>query len=245
MYDFSLVLMIAQHAQKDPREYLPFLRELRALSKFYQRFRIDDHLKRHVKALRNLGLAGADHFEEAMSYVEQHQLYEEALSIWRNTDSYKAVLNVYGNWLFDRREFKQAALVFVEAEKPSKVMVAYEKSLEWQELFDLALRENRSEEDVIVMGYRVAGIFACLVTFGWTRLKSLLSEDLSSKKRYSEAARVLLDYSKDVRQAVIALVQGHNISEARRVVSIIARHMHLFCSLCRVLRRLCLHYLPS
>jgi elongator complex protein 1 len=135
-----------------------------------------------------------------MSYVEQHQLYEEALSIWRNTDSYKvrmtlyalrfmllhplfkAVLNVYGNWLFDRREFKQAALgkpvssqrvtscliqcaiisVFVEAEKPSKVMVAYEKSLEWQELFDLALRENMSEEDVIVMGYRVAGIFACL-----------------------------------------------------------------------------------
>ena len=218
-----------------------------------------------------------------MSYVEQHQLYEEALSIWRNTDSYKvrmtlyalrfmllhplfkAVLNVYGNWLFDRREFKQAALgkpvssqrvticliqcaiisVFVEAEKPSKVMVAYEKSLEWEELFDLALRENMSEEDVIVMGYRVAGIFACLVTFGWTRLKSLLSEDLSSKKRYSEAARVLLDYSKDVRQAVIALVQGHNISEARRVVSVIARHMHLFCSLCRVLRRLCLHYLPS
>ena len=39
MYDFSLVLMIAQHAQKDPREYLPFLRELRALDKFYQRFR--------------------------------------------------------------------------------------------------------------------------------------------------------------------------------------------------------------
>lgn len=76
MYDFSLVLMIAQHAQKvsllvlthhsqrrveiaqDPREYLPFLRELRALSKFYQRFKIDDHLKRYRKALENLSLAG-------------------------------------------------------------------------------------------------------------------------------------------------------------------------------------------
>jgi choline-glycine betaine transporter len=45
-------------------------------------------------------------------------------------------------------------------------------------------------------------------------------EDLSSKKRYPEAARVLLDYSKDVRQAIIALVQGHNFSEARRIVSI-------------------------
>lgn len=75
MYDFSLVLMIAQHAQKvslcfskcsssgsytsqDPREYLPFLRELRSLDQHYQRFRIDNHLKRHEKALTNLSLAG-------------------------------------------------------------------------------------------------------------------------------------------------------------------------------------------
>jgi elongator complex protein 1 len=42
---------------------------------------------------------------------------------------------------------------------------------------------------------------------------------LSSKKRYSEAARVLLDYTEDVREAVIALVQGNSFSEARRVVS--------------------------
>jgi len=77
MYDFSLVLMVAQHAQKvllvvitfgtllmvfqDPREYLPFLRELRALPQYYQRFKIDDHLKRRDKALRNLSLAGTMH----------------------------------------------------------------------------------------------------------------------------------------------------------------------------------------
>lgn len=80
MYDFSLVLMIAQHAQKvckwllvnlgylikrntqqDPREYLPFLRELRAMPKFYQRFKIDDHLKRPAKALKNLNLSGNWH----------------------------------------------------------------------------------------------------------------------------------------------------------------------------------------
>lgn len=44
------------------------------------------------------------------------------------------------------------------------------------------------------------------------------TEDLSSKKRYQEAARVLLDYARDVREAVIALVQGNHFSEARRVV---------------------------
>lgn len=47
--------------------------------------------------------------------------------------------------------------MFVEAEKYSKVMVSYEKALEWQELFDLALREKMSDPDIISMGYRVAG----------------------------------------------------------------------------------------
>ena len=36
-------------------------------------------------------------------------------------------------------------------------MIAYERALEWQELFDLAVREGISEEDVIDMGYRIAG----------------------------------------------------------------------------------------
>ena len=43
-------------------------------------------------------------------------------------------------------------------------------------------------------------------------------EDLSSKKRFADAARVLLDYAGDVRHAVIAFVEGNLFSEARRVV---------------------------
>ncbi|GJE98183.1 IkappaB kinase complex IKAP component [Phanerochaete sordida] len=201
MYDFSLVLMIAQHAQKDPREYLPFLRELRALDKFYQRFRIDDHLRRHAKALHNLSLAGEQRFAEALAYVEKHQLYEAALDIWRDTDKYQTVLGIYGDWLYERREFAEAAFVFRQAQKFSKAMLAYEKALLWQELFDVALQEDLPSEDLSAVAYRVA-------------------EDLSSKKRYQEAARVLLDYAKDVREAVIALVQGNQFSEARRVVTL-------------------------
>ena len=88
---------------QDPREYLPFLRELRALDKFNQRFRIDDHLKRYKSALRNLSLAGLsnfltlnprqlsipqgpEHFSDVKAYVEKHQLYETALEIYGGTD---------------------------------------------------------------------------------------------------------------------------------------------------------------
>ncbi|EGO00816.1 hypothetical protein SERLA73DRAFT_50627 [Serpula lacrymans var. lacrymans S7.3] len=201
MYDFSLVLMVAQHAQKDPREYLPFLRDLKALTKYYQRFKIDDHLRRYSKALRDLSLAESAHFEEAMEYVERHQLYEEALAVWTESENRNRVLCIYGNWLFDRREFRQAALVFIEACEPLKAMVAHERALQWQELFELASREKVQEDELQGMAYRVA-------------------EELTSKKRHAEAARVLLDYSKDVRQAVIALVNGNEFSEARRIITV-------------------------
>ena len=66
-------------------------------------------------------------------------------------------------------------------------------------------------------------------------LTRLALEDLSSKKRYSESAQVLLDYSKDVREAVIALVEGNNFSEARRIVSVIRRCLfHLLKSLSQI-----------
>ncbi|KAI0076404.1 IkappaB kinase complex IKAP component [Panus rudis PR-1116 ss-1] len=201
MYDFSLVLLIAQHSQKDPREYLPFLRELRALDKYYQRFRIDDHLKRYEKALKNLSLAGSERFDEAMAYVEKHQLYDAALSIWRDTDKYETVLSLYGDWLFERREFRDAAFVYRKAKHAQKAMLAHERALDWQELFELAVLEGVSEGDISATAYRVA-------------------EDLSSKKRYQDSARVLLDYAKDVREAVISLVQGHSFSEARRIITL-------------------------
>lgn len=76
------------------------------MEKFYQRFKIDDHLKRHTKALQNLSQAGTDmicagvacfsvlifigpeRLTEAFSYVEKHQLYSAALSIWKGTEHY-------------------------------------------------------------------------------------------------------------------------------------------------------------
>ena len=79
-------------------------------------------------------------------------------------------------------------------------MVAFERNLQWQELFDLAFLNEVADEGLVEMAYRVA-------------------EDLSSKKRHAEAGRVLLDYAKDVKEAVTAFSTGNDFSEARRVVS--------------------------
>ncbi|KZV82846.1 IkappaB kinase complex, IKAP component [Exidia glandulosa HHB12029] len=207
MYDFSLVLLIAQFSQKDPREYLPFLRELRALPVAYQRFRIDEHLKRYEKALTHLAQAGSERFDEALRFVEKHRLYAGALALpeWaRGTAEHKAILDVYGDYLFERHEFDQAALAFVVSGKPDKAMVAYERALNWRELFALAIANGKGAEDVLDMGRRVG-------------------DALSSKRRYLDAATVLREYADDVDGAVRALSEGNEFAEAVRIIALTRR----------------------
>ena len=52
-------------------------------------------------------------------------------------------------------------------------MIAYEKALDWKELFDLAVRESTPEDELVEMGLRVAGEMdvrswcASLLTGSW------------------------------------------------------------------------------
>lgn len=48
-------------------------------------------------------------------------------------------------------------LVFIEANKQKKAMVAHEKALEWQELFMLMSRSEVSDGDIVETAYRLAG----------------------------------------------------------------------------------------
>ena len=49
-------------------------------------------------------------------------------------------------------------LVLAEAGNLTKAMISHEKALQWQELFCLAAQVEMADEDVIDMGYRVAGV---------------------------------------------------------------------------------------
>ncbi|CAE6434599.1 unnamed protein product [Rhizoctonia solani] len=204
MYDFSLVLMIAQQSQKvsievgfvrhyltveiqDPREYLPFLRELRAFETFYQRFRINDYLGRRELALANLKLAGPSRFEEAKKYIEKYQLYSKSIELWKDEPA------------------EYAISAFSLARDSKRAMFAYEKARMWKELFSLAVDTGVADQDLIDMSHRVA-------------------ESLVSHARYSEAARVYLDYGQDIPGAVLALTRGNDLSEAFRVISMNKAH---------------------
>ncbi len=107
--------------------------------------------------------------------------------------------------------------VFRQADRLEKAMIAHEKALDWQELCELAVQQALSNEELKDTAYRVSGTFR--IPHGCVVDAHNYTEDLVAKKRTLEAANVLLDYAKDVRAAVIALVEGSHFSEARRIVS--------------------------
>lgn len=50
-----------------------------------------------------------------------------------------------------------SVVVFVEASDLRKAIIAHERALEWQELFELCVKEALSEDEVKRVAYRVAG----------------------------------------------------------------------------------------
>ena len=81
---------------KDPKEYLPFLNQLRKLETNYQRYTIDKHLRRYHKALHHISRCPEEErFAECMNLVIEHKLYSQALDLFdRGSERYKVIYGV-------------------------------------------------------------------------------------------------------------------------------------------------------
>merc|ERR1712137_401181 len=68
LYDFELTIMVAGKSQKDPKEYLPFLKNLHDLSpSSYQKYEIDMYLQNYKKALTHISSLNEDeHYQRAL-----------------------------------------------------------------------------------------------------------------------------------------------------------------------------------
>ena len=111
-YDLDLVLLVAQHTQKDPKEYMLFLTELRALEDNYRKFKIDQHLGRFQMALVSLVLC-AGRFEEVCNFVAKHSLYADALQHFAfGTDEYKTIGRSFAEVLRDKYSLEEAGILF-------------------------------------------------------------------------------------------------------------------------------------
>lgn len=213
MYDFTLALLLAQHApRKDPREYLPFLRDLRAEPSVpLQRFRVDDHLGRYGKAFTWLAQAGPGKAEDALAYMDKHELYSTGLKAFEGQPALlRKAYELYGNRLAERQKHTDAASAYRLAAQPKQAIEAYVQAGKWQSALALA---------VSVAGKPASPSAQAEVH----RLAERIVTDLAATRQFAEAAHVSQDHLRDTEGAVTLLVQGNEVAEAGRVCALANR----------------------
>eukprot|EP00761_Pharyngomonas_kirbyi_P008504 gb/GECH01008515.1/.p1 GENE.gb/GECH01008515.1/~~gb/GECH01008515.1/.p1 ORF type:complete len:1242 (+),score=283.29 gb/GECH01008515.1/:1-3726(+) len=196
MYDFELVLMVAQKSQKDPKEYLPFLRQLQQMEKYYQQYSIDMYLKRYDSALRNLAKAGEQYFDDCKRLIQQQELYQVGLDIYSDdTEKRDQILELYGDFLSIEYQYSQAGFAYLECEKLDKALEAFKDAGEYRYALSVAAKLQYTGSD-------------------FENFARELADSLDQMSCPRDAAYVLQHYAKDSEEAVMTVIEAHYWDDA-------------------------------
>ncbi|XP_053669456.1 elongator complex protein 1 [Anopheles marshallii] len=197
MYDFGLVLFVATKSQKDPKEYLPFLNELKRMDEYYRKYRIDCHLKRYDRALEHIARyeSEEERFQEALELTATHQLYSVALRCYKNSTNkeyYRRVCALYGDFLRKGSKHADASLMYERAGDLQQAISSARHALDWCRVVRLSTAGSMPAEAV---------------------LRSLVPALLEAGE-YDAAATIAYDHLKDTRLAIDCLVKDHRYERA-------------------------------
>ncbi|KAI9099473.1 IKI3 family-domain-containing protein [Phlyctochytrium arcticum] len=202
MYDFALVLMVAQHSHKDPREYLPFLSELQKLELNYQRFRIDDYLDRKAKAVKHLSLApGEERYRECLAYIDKHQLYKAGMAVFDeqgHKDKYRDVVTLYADHMEERSYHEEAGVLYELAGKKRQAMESFARRLLWQQAMAIAHELDLDKTEI-------------------AKIATELADELVGRTQFKDAAVLLLDHAQNPTSAIETLLAGSLWADATRL----------------------------
>ncbi|KIW09886.1 hypothetical protein PV08_11987 [Exophiala spinifera] len=132
LYDLDLTLLVAQSAQRDPKEYTPFLQSLNALPTLRRQYTIDNHLHRYARALSSLhALEAHDEFE---SYTVKHKLYTTALDLYKYDKAHlEKMMRLYAQHLTTQSQHNHAATLFESLGDYDAAYPLYALAHKWRE----------------------------------------------------------------------------------------------------------------
>ncbi|KAK5988637.1 Elongator complex protein 1 [Cladobotryum mycophilum] len=202
LYNLNLALLVAQQSQRDPREYLPFIQNLHTLSELGRKFEIDDHLGRREKALLHLHASNA--FDELCTYTSKHNLYQQALGLYRyDQPRLRALTEIYAGYLEANSTYREAGLAYESIQNYTKATNCYRAAGAacWQECLFTSQQHDPPMSDEAK-----------------TELATALADALWEAKDFSAAATIQLEYLKSLETAVKCLCRGYHFAEAIRLV---------------------------
>mmetsp|Transcript_17532 Transcript_17532/g.36805 ORF Transcript_17532/g.36805 Transcript_17532/m.36805 type:complete len:1678 (-) Transcript_17532:61-5094(-) len=220
MYDFDLAKAVARHSQMDPKVYLPMLKRWREMPDSMARYEVDVKLKRYESALRHLVAAGrdedqtsnAEHISKCLKFIESQGLHKLGLELFANESEFlQSIMVSLGERLLTENRAEEALTVFL-ATSPKCIdggKRAASACGDWRAYFACCAEGSDSADGDDSM----------------TSISVKIAENISSRGGnmneqrdcYASAARILLDYGKDVGYAVDMFISGHMYNEGRRI----------------------------
>lgn len=225
MYDFELAKAVARNSQMDPKIYLPMLKRLRSLPDYEAKFEVDVKLKKFESALSHLYKLGVtefdaeskmecsqDHFVRCLSFIEEHQLHQLGLELFSSYPLlHNQIMISLGESLLRQSKSDVALAVFLAANPPSLegARKAARMCGDYKTFFCCFEKTELSQEEKI----EIATDVAQEISQGRGGL-------LSPRDGYAAAARILIDYCKDIEGAVDMLIMAQMWFEGRRIADL-------------------------
>lgn len=142
IYECELAMFVASKSQMDPKEYIPFLKDLSKLEENHMKYSIDIYLRRYKSALVHLSKV-PNKFEECLNLIHDQKLYDTAIKLFeRSSPEYKKLAAIYGEHLLSKKLYPEAAVMFSRCEDFQKALDAYMSASYWQECIILSTKLN-------------------------------------------------------------------------------------------------------
>ncbi|KAL2896976.1 Elongator complex protein 1 [Bienertia sinuspersici] len=199
LYDLNLAAIVALNAQRDPKEFLPFLQELERLPTLLMQYRIDLHLKRYEKALKHIVCAGEAYHSDCMDLLkDQPQLFPLGLHLFTDPLKRNQIYEAWGDHLVNEKSFEEAATTFLCCFCLEKALKSYHACGHWSGVLTVAGLLKLDKEEVL-------------------KLAQELCEELQALGKPGEAAKIALEYCGDVNFAISLLISAREWEEALRI----------------------------
>ena len=206
LYDLELTLLVAQNAQRDPREYMPFLQSLQALPELRRKYTIDNQLKKYAKAL--VSLHAMNEHDELEAYTRKHHLYSTAEELYKHDSPHlNRIIRLHADYLASQSKHSTAATLYESLSDHTSAYPLYALAHQWREALSCA----------------------CLIPLPADQLlglaQSLAATCVEENRDYRSAATIHLDYLNDPITAAELLCKSSYFAEATRILSHPSRHL--------------------
>ncbi|GJN31741.1 hypothetical protein PR202_gb20177 [Eleusine coracana subsp. coracana] len=222
LYDLNLAAIVALNSQKDPKEFLPFLKSLECLPPAIMRYTVDLRLGRYTSALKSIVSAGDEYHDDCMKLLNANpQLFPLGLQLFTEPDKRCQIFEAWGDHLFEEKCFRDAALTYQCCSSYQKSLKACRECGDWRGVFTVAGLLKLKDEEIVQLAHE-------------------LCEEFQEIGKTGDAARIALEYCSDVDRGVSYYMMAREWEEALRV-----SYMHSRQDLVETVRDAVLECAPS